>query len=603
MNHLLSDQAVREEALSPVESFIVQAPAGSGKTELLTQRFLHLLTKVSHPEQIIALTFTKKAANEMQERIFNTLNTAKNGGRDIQPKTLQIALSVLKHDQNLQWELLNNAHRLRVMTIDALCQWIVNAMPCKSSLAYEGKVHLFPEKLYRRAAQECFATCLTGPLKPHLLNLLEQLDNSQEKLLNLLSFLLTKRDQWLELIYNAKDTSKLKIEALLAGMAKNALYELKNSLEAYEMQDLQQFCQQLIAYGAMPDWAASLSSWHLNANFSLEHAKALVKLLLTSQLSFRKSADHHIGLKKEAHKKAEFALLKAKSVEIFAKLALNSSFYKALIHIHNLPASNYKVQNWDLLQSLFIVLVQLVAHLKVVFKEENNVDFSEVAETALAALGDEDNPTDLNLYLDYSIKHILIDEFQDTSFMQFKLISRLTAGWETTDLRTLFIVGDPMQSIYRFRQAEVGLFLKVREEGIGNIKLTPLYLTTNFRSCANLVTWVNQHLKEVFPAKENIALGEVTFHQADTISKENGLVKAYTTNSSYEEANLISEIIIKHSQEKAASIAVLVRSRSHLDALIPLLKAKQLAFDGVELVSLSNKAEICDLYALTQALF
>ena len=69
-------------------------------------------------------------------------------------------------------------------------------------------------------------------------------------------------------------------------------------------------------------------------------------------------------------------------------------------------------------------------------------------------------PTDLLLSLDVRIKHILVDEFQDTSISQWELLERLTAGWQPGDGRTLFVVGDPMQSIYRFREAEVGLFLQ-----------------------------------------------------------------------------------------------------------------------------------------------
>jgi len=79
------------------------------------------------------------------------------------------------------------------------------------------------------------------------------------------------------------------------------------------------------------------------------------------------------------------------------------------------------------------------------------------------ALGDEQAPTDLSLRLDYQIKHLLVDEFQDTSQNQYTLFSKLTAGWTPGDQRTLFLVGDPMQSIYRFREAEVGLFLQAWE--------------------------------------------------------------------------------------------------------------------------------------------
>ena len=88
-----------------------------------------------------------------------------------------------------------------------------------------------------------------------------------------------------------------------------------------------------------------------------------------------------------------------------------------------------------------------VAQLRLVFQAHNKVDFTEVTQGALRALGEPDMPTDLALALDYRIRHILIDVFQDTSISQYDLITRLTAGGESGDGRSLFIVGDPMHSI------------------------------------------------------------------------------------------------------------------------------------------------------------
>src|SRR5919204_533400 len=118
------------------------------------------------------------------------------------------------------------------------------------------------------------------------------------------------------------------------------------------------------------------------------------------------------------------------------------------------------------LAAILELLPLAAAPLKLVFAERGETDFTEVAQGAVRALGTADSPTDLLLALDTKIRHILVDEFQDTSYSQWELLERLTGGWEQGDGRTLFLVGDPMQSIYRFREAKVALFLQAWEEGL-----------------------------------------------------------------------------------------------------------------------------------------
>ena len=107
------DRVARDQALEPTQSFIVQAPAGSGKTGLLTQRFLTLLAGVREPEEIVAITFTKKAAAEMRNRILDALKRAAsirdladraNWEESLHAKrTRELAEAALKHDRKQGW--------------------------------------------------------------------------------------------------------------------------------------------------------------------------------------------------------------------------------------------------------------------------------------------------------------------------------------------------------------------------------------------------------------------------------------------------------------------------------------------------------------------
>ena len=147
----------------------------------------------------------------------------------------------------------------------------------------------------------------------------------------------------------------------------------------------------------------------------------------------------------------------------------NEALRVALCEVKSLPPGRYDDDQWNVLEAIIKLAPLAIGELRLVFAQHGKADFIEMAQGALRALEGEDGPTDLLLVLDYRIRHILVDEFQDTSFTQFELLKLLTSGWEPGDGRTLFVVGDPMQSIYRFREAEVGLFLRAWHEGIGSV--------------------------------------------------------------------------------------------------------------------------------------
>ena len=205
---------------------------------------------------------------------------------------------------------------------------------------------------------------------------------------------------------------------------------------------------------------------------------------------------------------------------------------RACHDLRSLPPAVFDEQQWLILEALMPVLLAAAAELRLVFRAEGAGGFHEVALAALKALGEEEQPTDLALALDYRIQHLLIDEFQDTSITQFELLRKLTAGWEPGDGRTLFAVGDPMQSIYRFREAEVGLFLEAGREGIGRFAWSGCS-SANFRSDQGLVDWVNGAFPTCSPNSDDIATGAVRFSASSAMRP--GAERAVTVHPFFDE--------------------------------------------------------------------
>ena len=154
----MSDAAARETALDPTQSFIVQAPAGSGKTELLIQRYLALLATVQQPEQVVAITFTRKAAAEMRRRVQRALRAAADTKPSEQPHertAYELARAVVARDRALDWQVLAQPQRLRIDTLDAFNAWLARQLPVLAGGVAAADVVDKPDDLHREAARRC----------------------------------------------------------------------------------------------------------------------------------------------------------------------------------------------------------------------------------------------------------------------------------------------------------------------------------------------------------------------------------------------------------------------------------------------------------------
>ncbi|HMA89071.1 MAG TPA: UvrD-helicase domain-containing protein, partial [Burkholderiales bacterium] len=497
---MIADRKERELALDTTRSYIVQAPAGSGKTSLLVERFLELLAAVGQPEEVVAITFTRKAAGEMRARVLEKV-----------PPEL--------------------APRLRIQTIDALCAALTAQMPVLAKFGAQPGIAEDASELYREAAARALAR-----FTPPVARLLAHLDNNVADAAALLAEMLARRDQWLR--QTGEAPTRAELEAAL-------LFERNRLLQN--------------ARALLPDASPELA-----------------QELLTKQNTWRK---------------------RNAQAQSFSG---NEPLRLALAALINAPPERYTETQWLALEAILALLKPAVAELRVLFAERGEVDFTEIAHGALAALGTPEAPTDLLLSLDVRVKHLLVDEFQDTSNSQWELLERLTAGWEPGDGRTVFVVGDPMQSVYRFRDAQVGLFLHARRAGLPNVKLEPLMLSTNFRSQGAIVEWVNAVFPRVLPATEDEAAGAVPYARSvpfkDAHPGGEPALELFAAREA--EAQRVAEIL----RAAKGTKAILVRNRNHLDAIVPALKEAGLRFRAVEIEQLGERQVVQDLYALTRAL-
>ena len=525
VNGTIADAAQREQALDPEQSFIVQAPAGSGKTELLVRRFVRLLGTVERPEEVLAITFTRKAAAEMKKRVLAGLD-GKGNARDLVP-------------------------RLRIMTIDSLCASLTRQMPVLARFGAQPGIAETEEAraLYLDAAMRTLAQVEgTGPAALQVARLLAHLDNNVAEAAKLLSGMLARRDQWLR--HAGNPPTRAELEAAFSAE--------RERLIAHAMS---------LHPGASPEFAAEV---------------------LTQAGTWRK-----------------------KPRPAPAELVNNEPLRLALFALMRMPPATYSPAQWEVLESILALLKLAAAELKLVFGERGQADFTEYAQAAVMALGSADDPSELLLRMDAGIRHILVDEFQDTSVSQWDLLECLTAGWEPGDGRTVFAVGDPMQSIYRFREAEVALFLRARHAGLGTVSLQPLALSTNFRSQAGIVDWVNATFSRVLPVEEDESSGAVPYAHAvahPARGRLDGPAAIWhpltdQQTARHDEAQRVVAIACDaRCENPAGTCAILVRNRSALAEIVPALNLAGIRFRAVEIEKLGEKQVIQDLVALVRAL-
>lgn len=605
---MVPDAAERELALDASMSFIVSAPAGSGKTELLMQRFLGLLAVVERPEEILAMTFTRKAAAEMQDRIIAALRSAAAGGEPRSPHEKSrygLARSALARSIEKGWDILDNPGRLKVQTIDSFCASIVRRMPLLSRMGALASISDSPTELYLEAARRTVEMVEDDGTEADAVRLaLGTLDNSVAALTDRLSAMLEKRDQWMRHVSGREPDAELR-NRLEKPLKKAVEVAIKGVIDAFPAL-LESRLMDAVRYAAVNIEdkdsplvsIADANALPTAAVCDIMRWQAIRRFLLTDKGEWRKTVNVKNGFpagKTGKERKEDF-------LELIAALCEHDGLLERLVALKRLPSPAYTDDEWCILSALIHLLPAVVKRLEEVFIERREVDFQEIALSAINALGDDEKPTDLMLTLDWRIRHILVDEYQDTSYTQLALLKALVRGWERGDGRTLFVVGDPMQSIFQFRDSDVGLFLDAQAGGIGDIALVPIALKSNFRSTAVLVDWVNNAFSAAMPAKEDAATGAIRHYPSSAVITGGALpaITVFAGRADAQEADGIVSLIRNIPDNE--SVAVLCGSRSHAAGLVSALKQKDILFRAADFDQLWRTPVVQDLYAIARLL-
>lgn len=607
----MSDQDARRQAVDVNQSVLVQAPAGSGKTTLLVERYIRLLACVEEPEQILAITFTRKAASEMRRRILSYL-MPRSEPWETHELELKESVAAISHKVT-DWNLINNPQRMQIRTIDSFCHFLARTMPISGQLGPVPKPLDQAQRLYRAAARQALQGETTSEEQEAArAHLLMWCDHQHHQVETLLAQLLARREQWLPIISSGGHFDRNRQDHFLALIVERHLYQT-HSTWCRSMTELRVDDQALWACCREAARCLHEADKHnplvaINDIVSLPSAdsedlpkwRALAFLMLTKSGGFRSRLTVNEGFPPKCkHKDVFQSILTAlASVEGLAELLHQASL---------MPNPHYSDDEWQTLEALVTVLRLAASHLELLFAQIGQSDFTALSTAALRGLGDEESGySDLALYLDQVIQHILVDEYQDTNWTQFKLLEKLTQAWDEESHRTLFLVGDPMQSIYRFREAEVGLFIKTREQGLHGKLLVDARLTRNFRSSQSIVDWVNNTLGPLFPTEEDISSGAIAYAHSEPTQAKAGRIQLHSYASSLEEArgvaDYINDLLDQNKDREEFSIAVIVRARSHLQHLIPRLQEQGIPFRALKLDKLIDRPVIQDLMALTKAI-
>lgn len=619
MNQLiLPDRNARLAALETTQSCHVEAPAGSGKTYLLIARFLKLLGQVVHPREILALTFTKKAAGEMRSRIIDAFSRCEDidtSGNPDDALLLNLARTAL-HKHVRHRPLLFSMDGLNIMTFHSFCYDLSKRAPLESSLPPDFNIleeeaqPLLIAETIDGLRRKIFRKHREDPVRQAFEKRLLFNNNQWNRLENEMRGIVLYRDRLGNLTHEVArhglDGLPDVLRNRLGHHVEMFLRRLGDAFHGTAIGQNWAFFVRDIAQHATGDFSG-LATAPPGASWDcLPLWQTIASLLLTKEGKPRKRFGQRGGFYSHFSDTPWSSMI--------SELPRQTA---ALLHeARNYPLPMESIADLEDLKDLLLLSSALLSEYDERCRSRHAVDFTGLEQAALRALTG-DPPADIQLYLDYRIRHLLVDEFQDTSLNQWILIQRLVSGWEPGDGRTVFLVGDPKQSIYGFRDAQVRLFLQAKNgipsPGIGTIPVENLSLLANFRTTPVILDWINGLFGETVMSSPKEEYDEVPFGRSIAAGKKlHGTPSLSLHLFSFETAErsktreakwlagCIREALIDNGSQ--TSIAVLLFNRNRLNYYLRALKEADVPVQVQEGLPLAERPEVRHLLQIARAL-
>ena len=438
-------------ALNPHHSVVVEACAGSGKTWLLVSRIVRLLLDGVKPGEILAITFTRKAAQEMQARLHEWLHLLAVQDDDAVRQFLReraladIDDAMLARARGLYRDALLAQPAITISTFHGWFMQIIQRAPLNAGVPV-GMQLLERTAALRDEAWQAFADSLRAAPDGETAQFMQWLfsEYGLHSTRALLENFVHKRAEWWAYSQGQKDAVAWAVE------------QLRNELEVdFDADPIADACADASLQAAAQAFAQALASGTETQCNHADKLQAAWELadphprFAALSLALYTQADEPRSFKPTKKQNAE-AFLLARDV-LFGKL---QAVRDALTELEALRIN----------QAALHCGAALLEHYQELKLRSQQMDFTDLEWQVCRMLNQSDCAEYMQYKLDSRYRHVLLDEFQDTNPLQWQILQSWFAASAAVDSRpTVFVVGDPKQSIYRFRRADARLFGEVRE--------------------------------------------------------------------------------------------------------------------------------------------